>query len=376
MEQETNLLPDKSISKPRKRIRAPKTVTPSETAENMPKKAAISPTTPPTAPGIIKRAWAFIHTNSAVLDLMVNTLTFLIVACFGTWLVFKQNNLMENQNALVKQQMSLDEAGRRSALIALMSNIMDKVDDEIKDQKDDLLKRGLSRAAVDTMKFSLSQSLIGQIAALSHSFKPYRFMDADTLIDKPLSPERGQLLITLTRLPLKNSTFYQIFYSATFENSDLKRASLNHVNLNIAELSKSNLNEAQLAYSNLKSANLGKATLVGADLAEVNLEDANLSEANLSGSYLTDACVRNAVFFGSNLEWAYLKRIDFRQARLNQANLSNTQMYGTIMSIQQAKVLKALGYVQISVSGSCVRLYSKGLVNIFWPNGPQTNRAD
>ena len=94
-------------------------------------------------------------------------LTF-IIACIGSWLLVNQNDLLENQNTLIQRQMSLEEASRRSALVMLMSNIMDKVDDEIKEQKSELRSKGISKAVVDTMKFSLSQSLIGQIAALSH----------------------------------------------------------------------------------------------------------------------------------------------------------------------------------------------------------------
>ena len=117
----------------------------------------------------------------------------------GTMLLLNQNELLNNQNTLIQRQMSLEEASRRSALILLMSNILDKVDREIEEQK-----RTNPRDSV----FTLSKSLIGQIVALSHSFKPYRYLEGDSLISKPLSPERGQLLITLTRLPLPSIFFF------------------------------------------------------------------------------------------------------------------------------------------------------------------------
>ncbi|MCE7924166.1 MAG: hypothetical protein DYG98_14025 [Haliscomenobacteraceae bacterium CHB4] len=88
----------------------------------------------------------------------------------GTMLLMNQNELLNNQNALIQRQMSLEEANRRSALIVLMSNIMDKVDREIEEQK---------RINPKDTVFSLSQSLIGQIAALSHSFKPYRYLNGE-----------------------------------------------------------------------------------------------------------------------------------------------------------------------------------------------------
>lgn len=317
---------------PRKKSPRKKASTPSDPKDQAPVAPPTPPATQAAAPDKIKRAWSFINTNSAVLDLFVNTLTFLIVACFGTCLVFKQNNLMENQNALVKQQMSLDEAGRRSALIALMSNIMDKVDDEIKEQRSDLLKKGMSKAAVDTMKFSLSQSLIGQITALSHSFKPYRFLDADTLIGKPLSPERGQLLITLVQIPLDSNTLHQIYLHATFRSADLKDAILNRVNLSGLDLNNANFTKAYLL-----GANLHRTKLTGADLSYANLSNANLEAANMDGAVLKRTILFNAnllasSFVEADLLEASLMQSNLRQSSLNGASLIRTGLAGADLS--------------------------------------------
>lgn len=86
----------------------------------------------------------------------------------------------------------------------LMSNIFDKVDREIERQRDTM------KVVTDSKKFSVSQSLIGQIAALSQAFKPYRYMDGDTMIGGALSPERGQLLVTIMRLPASPSLLNQL----------------------------------------------------------------------------------------------------------------------------------------------------------------------
>ena len=91
----------------------------------------------------------------------------------GTLLLVNQNELLQNQNQLIKNQMSLEEASRRGALVMLMSNIFDKVDDEIAEQKAEMRRKG--KVVTDSTKYSISQSLIGQIAALSFSFKPYKF---------------------------------------------------------------------------------------------------------------------------------------------------------------------------------------------------------
>ncbi|MFN0214309.1 MAG: pentapeptide repeat-containing protein, partial [Saprospiraceae bacterium] len=250
------------------------------------------------------------------------TLTF-IVACVGTWLLLNQNDLLgsqnsllKNQNTLIQHQMSLEEASRRSALVMLMSNIMDKVDDEIKEQKNALRSKGISKTAVDTMKFSLSQSLIGQIAALSHSFKPYKFMDGDTIISKPISPERGQLLITLTRLPLDTSTLNKIFQGSTFAESDLREAKLRGASLTGADLNG----------ADLKGADLGEADMGEADMGGADLKGANLSKANLSKAYLNDTDLKWAEFFETVLIEADLRRADLRNVELGGAHLSGAHL--------------------------------------------------
>lgn len=82
-----------------------------------------------------------------------------------------------------------------------------------------MIKQG--KEVMDSTKFKLSLSLIGQIAALSQAFKPYRFLDRDTLIGRPLSPERGQLLVTICGLPLDTVTLERIFDRSTFKEADL-----------------------------------------------------------------------------------------------------------------------------------------------------------
>lgn len=236
----------------------------------------------------------------------------------GTLLLMNQNELLQNQNTLIQRQMSLEEANRRSALVVLMSNIMDKVDSEIKEQRGQLLKKNLSKAAVDSVKFSLSQSLIGQIAALSHSFKPYRYMEGDSLIDKPLSPERGQLLITLVQIPLDSNTLHQIYLYATFRNADLKDAILNRVNLSGLDLDGANFAKAYLI-----GADLHRTMLKGADLSYANLSNAILEAANMDGGVL-----KGTILFNANLRASSLVKADLLEAGLEQSNLRQSTLYG------------------------------------------------
>lgn len=220
----------------------------------------------------------------------------------GTMLLMNQNKLLENQNNLIKRQLSLEEASRRSALVVLMSNILDKVDREIENQLRDTLRHQWD-------KFTISPSLIGQIAALSHSFKPYYFMDGDTLIPRALSPERGQLLITLTSIPLNDLTLLEIYSSSNFKEADLQGAILEGANLVGANLEGANFEGANLKNvvfcskrfnfgglklqeemesngGNVRVAQMKLRKLIIENIKMAKLKDANLKGADLKGSNL------------------------------------------------------------------------------------------
>jgi len=228
----------------------------------------------------------------------------------GTLLLVNQNELLQNQNQLIKNQMSLEEASRRGALVMLMSNIFDKVDDEIAEQKAEMRRKG--RKVNGDTKFTISQSLIGQIVALSQAFKPYKFLDGDTLIQRPLSPERGLLLITISQLPLYSEILDDIFLLSTFEYADLRGA-----DLSVAYLSKAKLNYCDLTKADLDIVNLNEAWLIGANLTEVNLFSHNL---------------KNTIFGNANFSKANLTDADFTDASLASANLNGADLSGADLS--------------------------------------------
>lgn len=257
----------------------------------------------------------------------------LIVAVFaaiggllGTILLLNQNQLLENQNKKIDVQIQLAEAERRSALIFLMGNIMDKVNEEIKEQL-----KALPKDQRDTFKYELNDVTIGQLVGLSNAFQPYKYLDGDTLIDQPLSPERGQLLLTLAQLRLSDSTHVKLFSKANFSLSDLSWVNLSKADLSRADLSRANLSgaylvEADLRRANLIEANLSKADLIEADLSGANLSGANLSEANLSKAHLSEANLSGAVLWkadlsGANLSGAVLRVTFFKGANLSEADL-------------------------------------------------------
>lgn len=204
-------------------------------------------------------------------------------------LLSNQNELLVNQNKLVQNQMSLEEASRRGSLVVLMSNIFDKVDDEIAEQRAEMRRKG--QMVTDSTKFKLSQSLIGQIAALSHSFKEYRFMDSDTMIGRPLSPERAQLLITICELPLDTLIREKIWQVSNFSDADLREMSrLGNFNFEGVDFT-----GVAFGGSNLHKANLRRASFLFADLRMADLTEANLNGATLFSTLMKGANLKKLI---------------------------------------------------------------------------------
>ncbi len=236
----------------------------------------------------------------------------------GTLLLYNQNKLLTQQNELLSiqnvrlsQQTYLQEAERRSALILLMGNLLDALDDEL---KEDIGQKGVR---------DLSPQLIGRIIALSSGLKPYRYLESDSLIAQEISPERGQLLLSILSSEVDNGTLKRIFQSADFSFSELENASLageylEGINLRMANLSKANLNAARLAGADLNKADLSGAILAGADLSK-----ANLSETDLREAFITEVDFRGASLYGTDLRGVDLSDSDLRRSFMREALLDS-----------------------------------------------------
>lgn len=220
-----------------------------------------------------------------------------------------QNDLILNQNRRLDQQIHLEEGNRRSSFIFLMSNIMDKIDEELKNNP-----RG---------DRSLSDELIGRIVSLSQALRPYKYLEDDHLIPRPLSPERGQLLFALSNSLLDIETYDKIFSKANFSYSDLREA---------------NFSGAYLKEANLSYANLPNVNFTNGDLRLVKLNGASLNGAVFENTVLTAAKLR-----GADLRGSALFNVNMTSANLANANLSNTTLNGdfTGTNLEQVKLKNA-----------------------------------
>jgi hypothetical protein len=263
----------------------------------------------------------------------------------GTMLLYNQNKLLTQQNQLLvsqnkrlDQQTYLQEAERRSALILLMGNLLDALDKEL---KEDIGQKGVR---------DLSPQMIGRIIALSNGLRPYRYLENDSLIAREISPERGQLLLSIVSSEIDNRTLRRIFEAADFSFAELHGADLDgeyleNINLREADLGKANLNGTRLANADLNRADLSGAIVVGTDLRKANLSDTDLREA-----FVADVDLRGASLYGADLRGVDLSSFDLRQALLREAKLDSAVVpdkhwFRLIREFRKDSIL-GIGYMQ------------------------------
>jgi len=143
----------------------------------------------------------------------------------------KQNTLIDYQNLKISNQLNLQEAERRSSLVFLFNNVLDKLDDELK----------------NNTKRNLSSQLKARIISLSRALKPYKYLEGDSIINKLISPERGQLLISLIESNLSKKTYEDIFAKGDFSYADLSKTTIKNAHLNFINLSYAYINDNALS---------------------------------------------------------------------------------------------------------------------------------
>ncbi len=244
------------------------------------------------------------------------TIVPMLIMVIQTWMLSRQNDKLEDQNSLLgkqnkrlDQQINLEEGNRRSSLILFMSNIMDRMDDE--------LRSSPSR--------SLSESLVGRIVSLSQGLRPYRYLENDSLTVRQLSPERGQLLFSLINSNLDKGTYDRIFSRANFNFADLREANFSGAYMRGAHLAFSSFSEANFNNANLENANLTGAYLERATFRNTLMNGINLSGANLDSSQMVNIVLQNGNLENADLRSIYL-RGDFSGSNLEGINVANATM--------------------------------------------------
>jgi uncharacterized protein YjbI with pentapeptide repeats len=332
---------------------------------------------------------------------IITSLTALIAAMAalaGTALLFKQNQLiaiqsglLTEQNArvaeqtvLLAQQVQLAEADRNAQIAAGITQIaaeLGAVADRVGKEFETSTGKPMPGVFNAIQTSDLSRALVLRITSTSRAAKPYRFLDlglrADSsydktriaaqrrraelpntyarlanyfgwkdantevnLIDRPASPERGQLLSALLAAGLLNLETLNI------AGLDLSFAHLLNANFILVTAQNGLLDNADFTGSEIRFSDLGGAALENARFVSCVIRDSTFAEvtadrilkpydasraplstrangADFSLAYVTDTAFTKALLLAANFDGAVLVKTDFTNADLGLATFRN-----------------------------------------------------
>lgn len=262
-------------------------------------------------------------------------LLIIIVSLTCLFLINKYQKSTEEQAQYYNSKMVLEQArtaaAQRGNTVHLMSNLLQKVEAELNNSKER----------------TLSDNTIRSIADLANSFKPYQAVVGDSLSDQKLSPERGYLILALSKMRIDSHSYSKLKLMTSFAYADLRDKDLRNLDMSGLDLEKADLSNADLRGTNLKHTNLkfsliwgakmdnailDNAYLTRANLAWAELNNASILNANLKGINLSNAKLRHAKLDGSSIRWAELSGVF-----LNDASCISVDLYGSVLTKGQLK---------------------------------------
>jgi uncharacterized protein YjbI with pentapeptide repeats len=257
--------------------------------------------------------YALLHrlTRVGTIGLII-ALTPLLLAALQVYYLSRQNEKLDFQNRRIEQQTYLQEAERRSSLVFLFDNVLDKMDEELK---------------VNAVRRELSPQLIGRIVALSKALKPYRYLENDAINPRQSSPERGQLLLSLLTSNLHPNTLDRIFQLGDFSHVELQDIVLDGAYLRKIKLPYATMSRVSMVGADLTDADFSHAELVNVRGFQTDrpnrarFDHANFFQASISKSDFSGCSFKHANFSGS-----HLRQVDFSRALLNEAKLEETRL--------------------------------------------------
>ncbi|HQU68985.1 MAG TPA: pentapeptide repeat-containing protein [Albidovulum sp.] len=324
-----------------------------------------------------------------------------LAALAGTALLYRQNSLIEiqsallaeqndkirEQTALVRQDVELAEAARNAALAVEITNIAALIGGAASKvaEADAAAGQGAgvdpAAALVNVLDpvHDLDRALILRIVSASRAARPYRFLDpglmpddpndkmrvamatrradlpqaygrmagafgwrempADAeLIDRPASPERGQLLQALTFGGIRNLEMLNHFgldlAFAYLPNAEFALLSAQGGRLSYADFSGSHIVESDLGGAWLENARFRRTTISRSDFSTVSADRARApypaanapyatraQGADFSGAVIRETTFAGAYLTAANFDGALLYQADFTDADLSAATL-------------------------------------------------------
>ncbi len=282
------------------------------------------------------------------------------ISIFFLW---KQNTLLENQNLKIEQQTYLIEADRRASQVFIMGEVLSDLNIELENK--------------ENIKRVISKTLTGRIISLSRAMKPYRYLNNDSLIKNRISPERGQLLISLIESNI-DSTYLidNIIKKCDFTFSDLNRANLDNSSFNGVNLSYSDFSASSLNNTDFKGSNLTKSNFRGAKLKKANFSNVILNNSDLRGLKVNDSDFSKSSILSSDLRLASFHNTDFNNSKLDDSKLRFTFFTHSNLSHCSLNNINfessELSFVDLSHS----KIFEANFENIRWLDNLKVHRSD
>ncbi len=332
-------------------------------------------------------------------------------------LAYEANIKLENQNTLITIQNELAEAQRRSSLNIELSSIMNTIESQLaKPTKIDIKKPDDFKKGHKTGVYKLNEITNSRIIAISQSLKPYRALsdygelnysasvaelrnllsfknanfftkriNTDDFLEKEyLSPERGQLLVALSKSRIILEGSGGLGALSLFHNSDLRRVNLRKSDLRMTQLDYSNITYGQLDYTIFDNASIRYGKLMnvkgthtrfkGSDISRSDFSKATLFYANFAGSLALDATFKYTQLAHADFTKADLEGVSFENANLQGATFKDVVGSEKIRNIKGALILglkdAPAGFVDWALSEGAT-LDSDGYINQLKQSDPE-----
>ena len=324
-----------------------------------------------------------------------------IAALAGSALLFQQNNLLrtqiglmgdqnariEEQNRFIQSQIELGEAQRSTSIVPEILNIGAEVAREV----DELRASGNGAPAIS----DLSPSLRARIVAASTASRPYRYLrtpldDIDdqllmssgllrrtdlaasakvqaqleatqsgnvrfsgeqtgVMTDRPLSPERGQIMAILIYNRL---TDFSTLIGADFSFAEVRAASMG--------------SSLVLTFAALRFASFDRQLLIGADFSGAYLEHARFRNASINGSQFGIGTLPSITGEGIGFErGTQLSGTDFTGAIIKDTGFAKARGFG--INFDRA-VIHKVQFTDAEMAGSTFRTSIFGVVDFTGAN--------
>jgi len=284
-------------------------------------------------------------TVAAVFRMMAMTTLFAVLGGAISFAVFltsyMQVERMDAQNHLIaKQIQQTDEQMKLSALQQRIDVALSIAERRQVTTREILTLVNTDRGTLQDGKRQLGGTTANLIAVAVSQLDPYLGVTADPATGENImqqhirSPEQEQLLRYLSAA---NVDFGDLDLRRAFlDHADLQGTDLSHIHLggvsmrevmlHDAKLVGADLVDAKLSFAGLARADLSGSNLAKAVLHKANLDDAVLAEVNLSGADLSGAILKKAVFKQTQLGQARLHGATLTQCDLNGADITEADL--------------------------------------------------